>query len=83
MGQEVDVWEFGDEKLMDSLGFFTDIADGDLGWSQDDKKIVGNEFSINNLMFEVGLGDEEPFIGILGVDAFVVEKGVVDWEDEK
>lgn len=29
-------------------------------------------------MFEVGLGDEEPFIGILGVDAFVVEKGVVD-----
>ncbi len=34
-------------------------------------------------MFKMSLGDEDPIIRILGMDAFVVEKSVINWEDQK
>ncbi len=74
LDEEVNVRELGDKKRMDCLGIFTDIADGDLTLSEDEQEIVGDELAVDNVVREVSLRNEQPFVRVFSFDPLVKKK---------
>lgn len=83
MDEEVNVRELGDEERMDCLGIFTDVADGDLTLSEDDQEIVGDELAVDNVVREMSLGNEQPFVRVFSFDPLVIKELHTKREDKK